>query len=111
MFREEGSEFTTIPAAPGWYVSVLYSGVDYLIDEPIIAWEIERWAGRNDDFCRTATPICTENNFNTGAASNDGWVLRDPTGRYHDPDGPKFDTAEKVLAHLKSHRARRASRT
>ena len=44
MFRDEDSEFTTVPAAPGWYVCVLYDGLECLTDEPIVAWEIERWA-------------------------------------------------------------------
>jgi hypothetical protein len=105
MFRDEDSEFTTIAAAPGWYVSVLYHGQDHLTDEPIVAWEIERWAGKTD-FCRTATPICRENEFNDQAALNDGWFLRDPTGRYHDRNGPKFDTAEEALAYLMPERKR-----
>jgi hypothetical protein len=107
MFRDEDTEFYTIPAAPGWCVSVLYAGQECLTDEPIVAWEIQRWAGAKD-FCRTATPICTENYFNENAAPNEGWALRGPAGHYHDPDGLKFDTADDVLAHFKSGRARRA---
>jgi|SRR5215467_6954607 len=106
MFRDEDIEIIVIPAAPGWYVCVLYAGTDCLSDEPIVAWEIERWAdARRGDFCRQATPICTENYFNDHSAPNDGWI--DPTGRYHDPDGSKFDAADEALAHLKMHRARR----
>jgi len=110
MFRDEDSEFTTIPAAPGWCVSVLYSGLDDLTDEPIVAWEIERWAdSKKDEFCRTVAPICTENYFNDNSAPNDGWMLRDPSGCYHDPNGSKFDTADDALAHLKARRAKRRS--
>src|SRR5262249_4770463 len=55
MFRDEDSEFTTVPAAPGWYVSVLYSGLDYLTDEPIVAWGIEGWTSSSKgDFSRWA---------------------------------------------------------
>ena len=73
-----------------------------------MAWEIERWASsKKDDFCRTVTPICTENHFNDNSARNDGWMLREPTGRYHDPDGSKFDTADEALVHLKARRVRR----
>jgi|SRR6516162_2504545 hypothetical protein len=107
MFRDEDSEFTTVPAAPGWYVCVLYDGLECLTDEPIVAWEIERWASsKKDDFCRTATPICTENYFNDNSALNDGWMLRDPSGCYHDPDGSKFDTVDEALAHLQARRRR-----
>jgi hypothetical protein len=112
MFRNEDTEFYTIPAAPGWYVSVLYKGLDYLTDEPIVAWEIERWAdNKADEFCRTATPICTENYFNDGSALNDGWFLRDPAGRYHSPHGAKYSNAEDALADLKANRAKRLART
>ena len=112
MFREEDSDLTTIPAAPGWYVSVLYSHAEELSDEPIVAWQIERWAdSKKRDFCRMVTPICTENYFNDNSAPNDGWLLRDPTGRYHGEDGCKFATEDEALTHLKAQReARRVQR-
>jgi hypothetical protein len=69
----------------------------------------DRALGRHQggDFCRTATPICTENYFNDGSAPNDGWLLRDPAGHYHDPHGAKIETAERALEYLKSGCARR----
>ena len=106
-------ERTIIAARPGWYVAVFVpredtnDGADQFDLTPIVAWEIERWASsKKDDFCRTATPICTENYFNDNSALNDGWMLRDPSGCYHDPDGSKFDTVDEALAHLQARRRR-----
>jgi hypothetical protein len=113
MPDQNEATITIIPAAPGWYVSALYDGEDCLTDDPIVAWEITRYdarpipgtAGRREPIRRYLLPISTNNELNANAAPDVvGWLLRDPTGRYHEWSRGradlKFDTAEKALAYL-----------
>jgi hypothetical protein len=101
---------TTVPASSGWHLSALYCGADQLTDEPVIAWEITRYdarpkpnsPGRREPIRRYLTPICTNDAFNANAGSKmDGWLLRDPTGRYHDMCGRKFETTDEALVSVK----------
>jgi hypothetical protein len=52
---------------------------------------------------RYLLPISTNGDLNANAAPQIvGWLLRDPTGRYHEwgSSGPKFNTTEEALAYL-----------
>ena len=74
MFRDEDSDFATIPATPGWHICVLYSNTDNLSDEPIVAWEIERWASPNPDLHGKLLQrrFCTERRMD---AARPDWAL------------------------------------
>jgi hypothetical protein len=77
---------------------MLYPGMECLSDEPIVAWKIEYWSYQTT-FDQIVTPICADNEVND---CNYKYVLCDPTGHYHSPDGPKFDSAEEAFAYLKT---------
>jgi len=117
--RDDQPTITIVPATPGWRVSALYCGTDWLTEQPVIAWEITRYdarpiAGKPEQrpIRRYVFPICTDDLFNTNTARIDSWLLRDPDGRYHDgcnPDQPKFDDPEQVLARFLTIRKSRLS--
>jgi hypothetical protein len=122
MTDQNKATVTTIPAAPGWYVSALYDGADYLTDDPIVAWEITRYdarpvsgtTGRLEPIRRYLLPISTNGDLDANAAPQIvGWLLRDPTGRYHQWGGcgPKFDTPEEALAYLARQCSNQAAKT
>jgi len=99
MTKQDRTTFETIPAASGWYCSMLYSDTNHLTDEPIVAWEIERWDDGEHRIGRVVTWLCAQDEVND---CNYPYALRDPAGRYHCPDGSKFDSADDAFAHLKT---------
>ena len=108
---------TIIPAAPGWYLSVLYPGADELAHHPIVAWEITRYdarpaedsSGRREPIRRYLMPISTNGDLNANTGRRiDGWLVSDPDGRFHDPhSGLNNLDAGEALAWLMRARARR----
>jgi hypothetical protein len=80
MFDDEDAivSHTTLPTAPGWYVTTLGDGE--LSDLPIVAWEVERYEctkGRyRGNVDRTVVPILLDNNFNLDRGA---WLIRDPS--------------------------------
>jgi hypothetical protein len=115
MTEQSKATVTIIPATPGWCVSTLYCDTNHLIDDPIVAWEITRYdarpipgtAGQREPIRRYVLPISTNGDLDANVTPRiEGWLLRDPTGRYHEwgSSSPKFNTTEEALAHLKRHR-------
>jgi hypothetical protein len=89
---------TIIPAAPGWYLSIISGSPATLSDSPIVAWEIkhERMHGDGKIQCY-ADPICV----NEAHWSDNVQVIHAPDGKYYCfGDGPIFDSAEAVLKYL-----------
>jgi hypothetical protein len=116
--RDDQPSVITIPAAPGWHLSVLCPGADELAHHPIVAWEITRYdprpmkddPERREPVRRYLTPISTNGNANANVARIDGWLVCDPDGRYHDPCNALCNLdASEALALLK--RAARARST
>ena len=113
--RDDQPSITIIPAAPGWYLSVLYPGADQLAHHPIVAWEVTRYdarpaengSGRREPIRRYLTPISTNGDLNANAGRRiDGWLVSDPDGRYHDPcAGLNNLDAGEALARLMRARA------
>src|SRR5215467_19216 len=79
-------------------------------DHALQARPIPGTSGRREPIRRYLFPISTNGDLNANAAPQiEGWLLRDPTGRYHgwassDP-GFKFNITEEALACLMRHRA------
>jgi hypothetical protein len=97
----ERTTATVIAASPGWYVALLMPGNPASLDEdPIIAWSIEGSEDRSDDdasyWYHRPKPIllCGED---LGLIAN-VWMIRDPLGRYHHPNG--FNCASAEECHL-----------
>jgi hypothetical protein len=112
MHDDQQPSVTIVPAAPVWCVSALYHGADCLTDDPIVAWEVARYdarslpgtSGRREPIRRYLLPISTNGDLNANAAPQiKGWLLRDPTGCYHEwgCSGSKFDTTEEALAYCR----------
>jgi len=112
---DDRPSIVAIPAAPGWCVSVLRRGANHLTNDPVVAWEITRYdarpmkdrPGQREPIRRYLLPISTNGELNANAMQEiDGWLLRDPTGHYHEWSGagPKFDTTVDALAYLISQR-------
>jgi hypothetical protein len=54
-----------------------------------------------------ATSLCADDEVNNSI--DYPYALRDPAGRYHSPDGPKFDSAEDAFAYLKARASRKTA--
>lgn len=120
---EVRTQFSTVPAAPGWYIATLIEGGSHngktwdacLSLDPIIAWEIERHsrpyhhsAGRPGELCIThsVSPITTD-----GAPGNlsNMWAIKRPDGQFDVPDdcwlGNEADVIKHLVAQVEAKRA------
>lgn len=124
---EEKTTYTTIPAQPGWYISILLEAYDEdpasLQDEPVIAWEIERSEEVDHHgasyVSRDARPLTADFELNGGTISGgvtigNHWVIKRPDGKYLVPGDCVLDNDAAALAYLVKQvadkRARRAAK-
>jgi hypothetical protein len=104
---------TVIPAQPGWFLSTLIESRGdtpaCLIDEPIIAWEIEREQGpyapglcrANEHYeSRYVRPITADPDCD-GIDAESSWAIKHPDGKYQIPYAATFDDAAQLIRYFK----------
>jgi hypothetical protein len=99
-----------VPATPGWFVAIYVSGgkdyEEYLMLEPIIAWEIEREVGPYQPsmgrpgeqwLSRNVMPITVERNLER---QGNPWAIKRPDGTYTIPGDADFKDDADLIAEL-----------